>query len=80
MSATQEPTVKGNKVAVLLISLHDVGVTVTPCRVVVHCTSNFPRATEQAMSRQSKGESGVMGAWLETSVTGLRALVGRIQV
>lgn len=32
------------------------------------------------MSRQSKGEPGVMGAWLETSITGLRALVGRIQV
>lgn len=32
------------------------------------------------MSREVKGESGVMQAWLETSITGLHALVGRIQV
>lgn len=39
-----------------------------------------PRATEQAMSRELKGESGAMQTWLETSITGLHAFVGRIQV
>lgn len=38
------------------------------------------RATEQAMSRESQGECGVVEAWLQTSITGLHALVGRIQV
>lgn len=32
------------------------------------------------MAREAKGESGVMQAWLETSITGLHTLVGRIQV
>eukprot|EP00904_Undaria_pinnatifida_P005405 jgi/Undpi1/1995/HiC_scaffold_12.g05382.m1 len=39
----------------------------------------WTRSTEQAMSRQSGGKSGVMEAWLETCIAGLRALVGRIQ-
>lgn len=45
----------------------------------IACLPPF-RATEQAMSRELKGESGVMETWLETSITGLHALVGRIQV
>lgn len=32
------------------------------------------------MAREMKGESGAMQTWLETSITGLHALVGRIQV
>lgn len=39
-----------------------------------------PRATEQAMARELKGESGAMQTWLDTSLSGLHALVGRIQV
>lgn len=32
------------------------------------------------MSRESQGECGVMEGLLQTSITGLHALVGRIQV
>ncbi|CAM9285972.1 unnamed protein product, partial [Ectocarpus sp. 6 AP-2014] len=39
----------------------------------------WARATENAMCRELQGESQVMGAWLETSITGLHALVARIQ-
>eukprot|EP00903_Cladosiphon_okamuranus_P017642 g16249.t1 len=39
----------------------------------------WTRATEQAMSRELTGESGAMQTWLDTSFTGLHALVGRIQ-
>lgn len=46
-----------------------------PCRACV-----VPRATEQAMSRELEGDSGAMETWLQTSIMGLHALVGRIQV
>ncbi|CAM9257500.1 unnamed protein product [Scytosiphon promiscuus] len=39
----------------------------------------WARATEQAMSRELEGESDAMRSWLGTSITGLHALVGRIQ-
>ncbi|CAN0509547.1 unnamed protein product, partial [Ectocarpus sp. 12 AP-2014] len=39
----------------------------------------WARATENAMFRELQGESQVMGAWLDTSITGLHALVARIQ-
>lgn len=32
------------------------------------------------MYRELKGEHGAMQTWLETSITGLHALVSRIQV
>lgn len=47
-----------------------------PSSRLVHVIS---RATENAMCRELQGESQVMGAWLETSITGLHALVARIQ-
>lgn len=53
---------------------------VSSCRLLTDLPCPVRRATEQAMSREMKGESGVLQAWLETSITGLHALVGRIQV
>lgn len=48
-------------------------------RVNELCT-RIPRATEQAMTRRSQGESDAVETWLQTSCRGLQALVGRLQV
>ncbi|CAM9656208.1 unnamed protein product [Ascophyllum nodosum] len=40
---------------------------------------SWTRATELALSREMRGESGAAQTWLQISIAGLHALVGRIQ-
>lgn len=49
-----------------------------PCRLIIN--HQCFRATENALSKEMRGEGGAMETRLHTSIASLQALVGRIQV